>query len=216
MSIPEDSTIREDTGRRHAGKYSNPNPIQRLVLDRFFHVVAEEVRAIAPRRTLDFGTGEGFLLERLERLGVRFPSLLGVDLRDDALAEARRRCPGYDFRHQDLLAWEPAPEPFDLTIASEVLEHLPQPERFLECLAGMTCGHLLLTVPWEPWFSLMNLLRGRDLMRLGNHPEHVNQWTGRSFRRLVEPYVEIERFRTVFPFLIVVARPRAARRNGQP
>lgn len=216
MSVPVNTTIREDTGRRHAHKYSNPNPIQRLVLDRFFQAVAEEVRVIAPQRTLDFGTGEAFLLERLARLGVRFPSLLGVDLREDALAQARVRCPDYEFRCQNLLAWDPAPELFDLTIASEVLEHLTQPERYLERLVGLTRGRLLLTVPWEPWFSLMNLLRGRDLMRLGNHPEHVNQWTGRSFLRFVEPYVQVERLRTVFPFLIVVARPHVTRPGGQP
>ena len=53
-------------------------------------------------------------------------------------------------------------EQFDLVVASEVLEHLYEPERFLERLCRLSRGPVLLTVPHEPWFRLCNLLRGRD------------------------------------------------------
>jgi hypothetical protein len=64
---------------------------------------------------------------------------------------------------------------------------------------------MLLTVPWEPWFRLMNLLRGRDITRLGNHPEHINQWSIRQFESLVAKYAYIQKTQTVFPFMIVIA-----------
>jgi hypothetical protein len=91
-------------------------------------------------------------------------------------------------------------------VASQVLEHLPEPEIFLERLAAFSNKHLLLTVPWEPWFRTINLIRGRDIKRLGNHPEHINLWGLRGFERLVSKYATVEKAYTVFPFIVVVAK----------
>jgi len=203
MTVP--TTIRHDTAARHHRKYHSRNPIQRLVLDRFFDAVAAELKPLAGGRALEFGCGEGFFLEKLRARGVVFADLLGIDLREAALQEARRRNPECRFACADLLAWAP-PEPFDVVIASEVLEHLPRPEVFLERLVALSRQWLLLTVPWEPWFRLMNLARGRDLTRLGNHPEHVNRWGFGPFARFVAARVPIVRAYTIFPFTIVLAR----------
>jgi trans-aconitate methyltransferase len=199
------NTNRPDTAARHRRKYDNTNPIQKFVLDRFHDALASEIRSIQPERTLEFGCGEGFLLERLMQRDIQFPSFVGIDLREDALDEARERCPQYEFLRQDLLTWSRATGSFDLVVASEVLEHLPEPDPFLARLVDLTSNRLLLTVPFEPWFRLANLARGRDILRLGNHPEHVNLWGPRSFTRFVERHARVERAYTVFPFLIVVA-----------
>lgn len=204
-----ESTIRSDTATRHRRKYASRNPFQRYVLDRFFVEVASELRRLRPARALEFGCGEGYFLERLDKLGVRLPSLTGIDLRADAIAEAQARCPFYQFQAQDLLAWEIAPQSFDVVIASQVLEHLTQPERFLARLVELCRGELILTVPLEPWFRLLNLARGRDLRRLGNHPEHVNLWGRQRFVDLVSRHAEIVRVSVVFPFTLVLARPKA-------
>ena len=95
-----------------------------------------------------------------------------------------------------------------MVLASQVLEHLHEPERYLARLVALCSGTLVLTVPHEPWFQLMNLIRGRDLIRLGNHPEHINHWNAASFSAFVAPYAEVQRMRTIFPFLIAVATPR--------
>ena len=156
-----DNSLRGDTGARHVHKYTNKNPFQRFALGRFFDVVADELAALAPGarspaapssdaplpfETLEFGCGEGLFLERLHQRGVRFSSLVGIDLRQQAITEARRRCPAYDFRVQDLTTWDVPPESFDLVIASQVLEHLPDCGVYLRRLVELCRGHLLLTV----------------------------------------------------------------------
>lgn len=200
-----ENTIREDTGKRHRHKYENPNLIHRLVLGRFIDAVAAEVQPLSRGRILDFGCGEGLFLDELARRGVHFSNLTGIDLREDALADARKAFPEHRFVQADVLAYDPTEGPFDLVIASQVLEHLPNPGIFLEKLVRLTLGPLLLTVPLEPWFRLANLARGRDVLHLGNHPEHVNHWGVGNFRKLVEPYASITRMYTVFPFIIVMA-----------
>jgi hypothetical protein len=57
---------------------------------------------------------------------------------------------------------------------------------------------MLLTVPCEPRFKFLNLARGRDVLRLGNHPEHVNQWSHSTFSAFVAARAKIERAWTVF------------------
>lgn len=203
------TTIRADTGVRHQRKYASRNPVQIYVLERFVAAAAGEINRLSPSTILEFGTGEGFFLERLLKHGAKLPSVLGIDLRADALTEARERCPSCRFEQIDLLDWDREPQSFDMVIASEVLEHLDDPGRYLERLVSLARGQLLLTVPQEPWFQIMNLIRGRDIRRLGNHPEHVNRWSLRTFKRFVSDYAEIETAYTVFPFILVVARPRA-------
>jgi 2-polyprenyl-3-methyl-5-hydroxy-6-metoxy-1,4-benzoquinol methylase len=201
------STIRADTAERHRRKYTSRNPLQRFVLDRFFVEMADTLQSLQPANALEFGCGEGFFLERLDQLGVRLPNLTGVDLRADAIAEARQRCPYYRFEVQDLLSWDVPERSFDAVIASQVLEHLPEPGRFLERLVALCRGRLILSVPFEPWFRLLNLARGRDLRRWGNHPEHVNQWGMKTFTDFVARYAHVEQTLIAFPFNIVIARP---------
>jgi len=199
------TSVFSDTTIRHKRKYKNKNPIQRFVLNRFFNAVAKEIRMIQPSKVLDFGTGEGYFLEQLKKRGLTFKSLVGIDLREDALNEARLRNHSYEFIKVDLFDWNIEHKSFDLVIASELLEHLEDPARFLERLSLLSRRHLLLTVPLEPWFQLMNLLRCRDIRSLGNHPEHINHWGYGGFKKFVSKYVNINRSYIVFPFIIVIA-----------
>jgi len=209
----DENTIREDTGKRHRHKYENPNFFHQLFLGRFIDAVARELKSLPPGRTLAFGCGEGFLLWELSRRGVRFDTLTGLDLRGDALKEAKEMLPEYHFVQKDLLTYNPSEGPFDLVIASQVLEHLPNPKIFLEKLISLARGPLLISVPLEPWFHLINLARGRDIGHFGHHPEHINQWGVRSFRKFVEAHATITRIYTVFPFIICAAERSTA---GQP
>jgi SAM-dependent methyltransferase len=200
-------TIRPDTAARHKRKYENKNLFHRLALDRFVTCIAKEIAALKPRTTLDFGTGEGYFLQELAVRQVPLGQVVGIDLRAEAVEEARRRCPQHAFMQTDLLTWDRPERRFDLVIASQVLEHLPEPSIYLKRLCGLARRQLLLTVPWEPWFRLMNFFRGRDLTRFGNHPEHVNCWTFNQFKAFVGSEAEIEKAYTVLPFTIVLAKP---------
>lgn len=204
----ENTTIRSDTTARHVHKYENKSIIHQLVLGRFLDAMAEEIKTLDSRQLLDFGCGECFFWQEMQHRGVCVRNLTGIDMREDALVKAKTLFPECHFINQDILTWQTT-ERFDLVVASQVLEHLPFPEKFLEKLISLTKGHLLLSVPWEPLFRLSNLLRGRDLLRLGNHPEHINGWGVHKFARFVASQAEIVRFRRVFPFLIIVCKPKS-------
>ena len=136
------------------------------------------------------------------------PGYEGLDLRPDALSEARRRWPKTSFHEANL--FDPAYDTkrYHTVMSLEVLEHLYEPEKALERLVSLADEYVLLTVPNEPWFQMMNLVRGRDFIRLGNHPEHINHWNKQSFAEFVSPYAEVLRVTTRFPFVVLVAKPR--------
>lgn len=90
----------------------------------------------------------------------------------------------------------------------EVLEHIPDPAQMLPILKQLARGHVLLSVPREPFFCALNFMRGKNLRRLGNDPEHVNHWGRRGFFRFIEPHFEILAAPAVFPWTMVLARPR--------
>ncbi|MEM8812935.1 MAG: class I SAM-dependent methyltransferase [Pseudomonadota bacterium] len=202
------TTIRSDTSVRHRAKYENRNPLQRLSLGRFHDTIAETIANLAPVDVLDFGCGEAFTLDALAERGTDLPGYEGIDLRTDALEDARSRWPSKRFTRVDL--FDPAldGQRYDLVMALQVLEHLYDPGAALARLADLADRALLLTVPDEPWFRLINLARGRDIARLGNHPEHVQHWSPARFEAFVARYAEVVSVQRRFPFIIATARPR--------
>lgn len=202
-------TFNSETGWRHRRKYQSRNPLQGLVLGRFHRRVYGWIQSLRPRLVLDFGCGEGFFWKALAELGP-VPDVVGLDRRDDAIDAARASLPGMTFLNVDLFEFAPEGPRFDLVIASEVLEHLHDPGPHLEKLCALSGAYVLLTVPREPFFQLCNLMRGRDLRRLGNHPEHVQRWSRNGFLRFASRYLDVERFECVFPFTLVLGRPKPA------
>ena len=95
---------------------------------------------------------------------------------------------------------------FDLVLAIEVLEHIPQPERALKEIARVCKGHVVFSVPLEPIWRIGNMARGRYIGQLGNTPGHVNHWTGKGFQRTVGTFFTIEQAANPMPWTMVRGR----------
>jgi SAM-dependent methyltransferase len=108
-----------------------------------------------PQRLLDIGCGNG---ELLATAAARWPTaeLLGLELSEAAVADARRKVPGARFRACDLLAGA-RPGPGEAgwatqAVCSEVLEHVDDPVALLRSARRwMAPGcRLVVTVPGGP------------------------------------------------------------------
>ncbi len=156
---------------------------------------------------LDAGCGEGFVIRYL---GARLPALQiqGTDRDRDALAMAQRLTPGTPFGAGDLYALPYAAATFDLVLCTEVLEHLDDPECALAEVGRVSKRYCLLTVPWEPPYSVANFLRGKNLSRWGGDEGHVQRWSVHGFTGLVRRHFAIRYAGTSFPWTIVLAEKR--------
>ena len=186
-------------------KYFNRNPFHRFVLNRFLNRVFQEIQELHPRTILDFGCGGGYFLKAIKNRGLpSVTKITGIDICKDAVEKAKKVVPEYDTQQLDIFSINPNESKFDLVMAIEVLEHLNTPEKYLKHIVALSSQNIILTVPYEPWFRLINLLRGRDIKRLGDHPEHINHWSLRGFRGFVTPYFNVVRLYSIFPWLIVI------------
>jgi SAM-dependent methyltransferase len=191
----------------NAAKYEQAGGVERRLLSRFRARLVSEARGLAPRRVLDAGCGEGHVTAWLAE-GLPGSEVTGLEGRAEALAAFRARNPGLEAVQGDITAAPFPDRSFDLVVCTEVLEHLPEPGDALRELARVCAGHMLLTVPHEPFFRTGNLLRGRYVGRLGSTPGHRWTWGRRAFLRTVEPEAEPVRWVSMFPWQAVVARPR--------
>ena len=107
--------------------------------------IKELAYSLNPSSVLDVGCGDGFFVGMLDHGIVR---RVGVDLSERAIRFAQAFHPDVKVRAVD--ACEPD-EVFDLVVAIEVLEHVPdnQAGKFLRTLAERTSvgGHVILSVP---------------------------------------------------------------------
>jgi SAM-dependent methyltransferase len=188
-------------------KQASRHPLERRVVDRFNRRLVEIVRGLVPRRVIEIGCGEGNVVElvKQELPGCRY---VAADIDRSLLEQSAAR--GAD---QTVLI-DPERPPrlpfpdrdFDLCLIIETLEHVPQPEATLDEAARLAPA-LVASVPFEPWWRMLNVLRLRYVGRCGNTPGHINHWGRRGLRRLVAARFNVERVETVFPWLVLVAGP---------
>jgi 2-polyprenyl-3-methyl-5-hydroxy-6-metoxy-1,4-benzoquinol methylase len=188
-------------------KYGSTNPVVRRLMARFERTLDRLFDQAAPRSVLDVGCGEGILTYKwAERLGEK--PIVGIDLPDPKLeAEWKtRRRENLEFRAMAANNLLYADGTFDLAAAIEVLEHMPDPERTLSEMARVASGHLLVSVPREPLWRVLNLARGAYVRDLGNTPGHVNHWSKRDFVRMLRHHGRIVETCSPFPWTMVLVR----------
>lgn len=191
-------------------KYASQNPIERSMMKRFLATLDTMVEGSSPGTILEVGVGEGEILQHITR---QFPDAraIGVDLPDEALAgEWQQR--GIVGEFGDVTALRFADDEFDLVLAIEVLEHVPDFDAALRELARVCRGTVVLSVPSEPIWRIGNMARGRYLRQWGNTPGHVNHWSRRAFVRAVSRHFEVDKAASPLPWTMLRARPRAGTR----
>jgi SAM-dependent methyltransferase len=183
------------------GKYSDRNPVVSFVIGRFFRRLHAVIAALDPYSVLDTGCGEGEMLRRGVLPAAVRPVCL--DLRAASLAEVSapdRVC-------ASVLALPFAAGSFDAVTCLEVLEHLDDPASAVRELLRVARRAVVVSVPFEPYFRIGNVLRGKHLSRLGNHPEHVQHWNLRTFSAFLSGSVADVRIVEAFPWIIACCRP---------
>ena len=188
-------------------KYGSQNPVVRRLMAGFERTLDELFSQAGPTSVLDVGCGEGVLSQQWAAR-IDPGRVIGIDLADPKLAAewAQRRSPNLEFAVMPAERLEFAENQFDLVAATEVLEHVPEPDRVLSEMARVSRGHLLVSVPHEPLWRVLNVARGAYLRELGNTPGHLNHWSRRGFVALLARFGDVVEVRSPFPWTMLLVR----------
>jgi 2-polyprenyl-3-methyl-5-hydroxy-6-metoxy-1,4-benzoquinol methylase len=206
VSAPADPAL---AGGNLYPKYTARHPIARLLVDRFLAELLDLARRTGAKRVHEAGCGEGFLSTMLAQNGF---AVRGSDLAPAAIATARARAAELavpaSFRIADLYGLTPEEDGAELVVCCEVLEHLSDPQRAVRLLAGLARPHLIVSVPREPIWRLLNMARGRYWRDLGNTPGHLQHWSTAGFLALLERHVKVRAVRTPLPWTMALCHVR--------
>ena len=196
-------------GGNYYNKYQSNNPIAQYLMNGFFKSFDELTQCQLDSDVFEVGCGEGYLSRRLASKGC---NVTAIDVEEDIISQAQENPLSgelgivfyessiYDLHKNQL-------REYDLVVCCEVLEHLETPEEGLKALLNSGARSLVLSVPREPIWRIMNMARLRYLKALGNTPGHINHWSFKEFCHLVERYFIIERTALPLPWIFLKVRP---------
>jgi HAD superfamily hydrolase (TIGR01549 family) len=175
--------------------YEHPAPYKRFFYGTRFRAVLDAIAPEPGERILEVGCGSGVYTRELAALGAR---VTATDYAPTPLAQARRNAGDLaaevEFRVEDVQRLSLPDRSFDKVLMSEVVEHVPEPERAIAEAARVLRPGGLLVASTPSRFAPLNLAYGvKRRVRRYAFNEHLHELTPGSFRRLVAPHLDVER-----------------------
>jgi 2-polyprenyl-3-methyl-5-hydroxy-6-metoxy-1,4-benzoquinol methylase len=210
VTVDREGTV---TGNTY-DKYGSTNPVVRRLMAGFEATLEELFRRADPQSLLDVGCGEGVLIHRWAT-ELRNRRVVGIDLEDPAIQAEweARSAPNLEYKVMKAENLPFADGEFDVATAIEVLEHVPEPEHTVAEMARVAQSWLLVSVPREPLWRMLNIARGAYLKDLGNTPGHLNHWSKRAFVKLLSRHGEVVEARSPFPWTMLLVDLRGQQRG---
>ncbi len=192
----------------HKSKYQTKNPISNILVQSFLSNILELVEENNPKQVHEVGCGEGQILGLLYQNEINvFGSDISQKSLDIAYKESRRQGMNIKLINRSIYELDPKVDSSETVLCCEVLEHLDNPKKALLSLLSITKKNLILSVPREPIWSALNLLRGKYFTSLGNTPGHIQRWSKKKFINFVSSHSKISTIRTPLPWTIISCRP---------
>jgi len=191
-------------------KYGSRNPIVKRLMQGFHDDLQALVQLAAPADIHEVGCGEGYWVLRWTREGRQ---ARGSDFSETVvgIAKANARQLNVDddiFGQRSIYDLTPDMDGADLVVCCEVLEHLEHPGLAVQVLKRLVKRNLIVSVPREPIWRILNMARGKYWRALGNTPGHLQHWSRSGIHGLLAEHFEIVEVRTPLPWTMVLCRAR--------
>ena len=189
-------------------KYDSKNPIVRFLMKNFNDSLSDFVASVAPKRIHEIGCGEGFWAIQWNKKGIQ---ATGSDFSKKIIEVAKINAKSHKlspkiFYVRNIYDLKPELDSSELIVCCEVLEHLEKPNLALLSLQSVTENYLILSVPREPIWRMLNIVRGKYLGSFGNTPGHVQHWSCKRFINLVSRYFDVEEVRKPLPWTMLLCK----------
>ena len=187
-----------------SGKYENSNFVSKYLVENYFKSVAKLITLTKEANTAhEIGIGEGRSTMRLKQL---VPNLSGSEFVEKLVPVAQKNNPDLHIFQESVYELKYETKSIDLVLFLEVLEHLDYPEFALEEINRISKKYLILGVPNEPLWRLLNVCRLKYIRDLGNTPGHINHWSKKSIIKLIQKkFGKVLAVESPLPWTIILA-----------
>lgn len=173
----------------------------------FIRNIIDQVRKTNPKSILDAGCGTGYIANEIKK---SFDvTMISFDLDKNRVAIAHNYF-GLETIIADINCLPFKDASFDISLAIEIIEHLPNSENAFNELKRVVKSTVLITVPNDPYFMVANFFRGKNLKTLGNPHDHLLHYNKKSLKLELSPHFAIINIKNnAFFWLIAVAAIKA-------
>ena len=177
-----------------AATYEHPEPYKRFFYGARFQAVLGALDPRAGERILEIGCGSGAYTRELVARGAK---VTATEYAPGPLAQAQRNlgqlAAQAELRVEDAQRLGFPDDRFDKVLLSEVIEHVPEPNRAIAEASRVLRPGGLLVVSTPSRFSPLNLAYDvKRRVRRYSFNEHLHEFTPGAFRRLVASHLDVE------------------------
>ncbi|MCG8415340.1 MAG: class I SAM-dependent methyltransferase [Pseudomonadales bacterium] len=206
MALDEKTATPEELWEYYMGKYKNQNPIARWLTNGFFDQIASLIKAFPnDYRILEVGCGPGESTRRI--LTMLDGQHLEASEFEQRLVDLHQKF-GFPvpLRQESVYELQREENEFDCVMLLEVLEHLEDYELALSEIFRVAKKHVIVSVPNEPLWRILNFMRGKYWSDFGNTPGHINHWSASGLKTLVAQHGKIVQVLKPLPWTIILAK----------
>ncbi|MFC6860458.1 class I SAM-dependent methyltransferase [Zunongwangia atlantica] len=194
-----------------AGKYENNGFIAKRLVHNYFRSVEILVNRIPENNKSliahEIGCGEGFSTKKLNQF--KFKKLSASEYVQKLVPKSIKNNPTLNIFQESVYQLKYDSSKVDLVFLLEVLEHLDYPKQALKEISRISSNYLILGVPREPLWRILNMCRLKYLNKFGNTPGHLNHWSRKGIIEFVEKYFgEVIAVQSPLPWTILLAKKR--------
>lgn len=199
--------------REFTGKYTQSGKIGNMLLDNYFKAIDKLLKKIDKEeiqnfRVLEVGCGAGYSTKRIRDMLPKGVDFSASDFEKENVAEAKKNLgEAFVVTEEDIYNLERKDKSIDLIFLLEVMEHLQSPNDALAELKRVGKKYVIIGVPREPIWRILNMLRLKYWGSLGNTPGHIQHWGKRSLLKFLKSRgFEVVAVENPLPWSIVLVR----------
>lgn len=189
-------------------KYYSKNPLKPFLIKKFFSKLIQMIKQDDLKEVIEIGCGDG-LAGYLIMKNIRGLDYYAGELDRNCILNASFILTANLVR-LDARFLPYADKSFDMALFLEVFEHIKGWEMVLKEGMRIARKTLIFSVPLYPWFQLSNLIFLKNIKRLGEHPDHINQFQLKKTKERINNFAKTLKikaeYEVAFPWLITKIR----------
>ena len=188
-------------------KQNTKNPIAKSLMKGFYGSLNKLIADSGATDIHEIGCGEGNLSVALaKQKKMVCASDFSTKIIEIARVNADFNKVDIKFKVASIYDLKPGVDCAELILCCEVLEHLEHPHKALSILAELAKPYVIVSVPREPIWRILNFARGKYISSLGNTPGHIQHWSKESFEEFLKFNFTVVKILTPLPWLMALCK----------